>query len=147
MDKWIGLIALGFFAAFLLAIVLSAVPAYLRARIRGLPTTFFDLVGMRFRKTSPNVIVTAAVIAKEHDLDVTTKDLENQLLAGGDPVALVKALAIAGSRGGNGSDLFACDLAGYDVLALVEAGYALNGGFIGSPESANLPDRFRKAKG
>ena len=91
--------------------------------IGGGHVTIFNLVGMRFRRVPPSVIVNGLIAARKAGLDqVTTSDLEVHYMAGGNVDKVVDAL-IAASKAG--IDLTfeiatAIDLAGRDVLSAVQ---------------------------
>ena len=91
--------------------------------IGGGHVTIFNLVGMRFRRVPPSVIVNGLIAARKAGLDqVTNSDLEVHFMAGGNVDKVVDAL-IAASKAG--IDLSfeiatAIDLAGRDVLSAVQ---------------------------
>ena len=91
--------------------------------IGGGHVTIFNLVGMRFRRVPPSVIVNGLIAANKAGLDqVTNSDLEVHYMAGGNVDKVVDAL-IAASKAG--IDLTfeiatAIDLAGRDVLSAVQ---------------------------
>ena len=85
--------------------------------------TIFNLVGMRFRRVPPSIIVNGLIsINKAGIEDVSSSDLEVHYMAGGDVNKVVDAL-IAASKAGldlTFSIATAIDLAGRDVLAAVQ---------------------------
>ena len=85
--------------------------------------TIFNLVGMRFRRVPPSIIVNGLIsINKAGIEDVSSSDLEVHYMAGGDVNKVVDAL-ISASKAGLGltfSIATAIDLAGRDVLAAVQ---------------------------
>src|SRR3954467_14827052 len=95
---------------------------YIRAWIRGGSVGMFDLIGMSLRKVNPLAIVNARIQAVRAGLDVTTPEMENHVLAGGDVIRVINAM-IAASKAN--IDLpwqtaTAIDLAGRDILDAVQ---------------------------
>lgn len=106
----------------LFAIVSKFFNLWLQARVSGAPVSFFDLIGMWFRKVNPKVIVIARIQAIKAGLNVTTNQLETHLLSRGNVQRVVNAL-IAADRAK--IDLpwdtaCAIDLAGRDILEAVQ---------------------------
>jgi|TARA_A200000113_G_scaffold164316_1_gene148859 uncharacterized protein YqfA (UPF0365 family) len=91
--------------------------------IGGGDVTILGLVGMRFRRVPPGVIVNGLIAARKAGLhDVSTSDLEVHYMAGGNVDKVVDAL-IAASKAGielTYSIATAIDLAGRDVLSAVQ---------------------------
>ena len=91
--------------------------------IGGGHVTIFNLVGMRFRRVPPSIIVNGLIAANKAGIDeVSSSDLEVHYMAGGNVDKVVDAL-IAASKAG--IDLTfaiatAIDLAGRDVLSAVQ---------------------------
>ena len=91
--------------------------------IGGGHVTIFSLVGMRFRRVPPSIIVNGLIAANKAGIDqVSSSDLEVHYMAGGNVDKVVDAL-IAASKAG--IDLTfaiatAIDLAGRDVLSAVQ---------------------------
>ena len=91
--------------------------------IGGGHVTIFSLVGMRFRRVPPSIIVNGLIAANKAGIDeVSSADLEVHYMAGGNVDKVVDAL-IAASKAG--IDLTfaiatAIDLAGRDVLSAVQ---------------------------
>ena len=85
--------------------------------------TIFNLVGMRFRRVPPSIIVNGLIAVNKAGIeDVSSSDLEVHYMAGGDVNKVVDAL-IAASKAGldlTFSIATAIDLAGRDVLAAVQ---------------------------
>ena len=85
--------------------------------------TIFNLVGMRFRRVPPSIIVNGLIASNKAGIEgVSSSDLEVHYMAGGDVNKVVDAL-IAASKAG--LDLTftiatAIDLAGRDVLSAVQ---------------------------
>ncbi len=91
--------------------------------IGGGHVTIFSLVGMRFRRVPPSIIVNGLIAANKAGIDqVSSSDLEVHYMAGGNVDKVVDAL-IAASKAGidlTFSIATAIDLAGRDVLSAVQ---------------------------
>ena len=91
--------------------------------IGGGHVTIFNLIGMRFRRVPPSIIVNGLIASNKAGIEgVSSSDLEVHYMAGGDVNKVVDAL-IAASKAG--LDLTftiatAIDLAGRDVLSAVQ---------------------------
>lgn len=106
----------------LFAIISKFFNLWLQAKVSGAPVSFFDLIGMWFRKVNPKVIVIARIQAIKAGLNVTTNQLETHMLSRGNVQRVVNAL-IAADRAK--IDLpwdtaCAIDLAGRDILEAVQ---------------------------
>lgn len=106
----------GFLIMATLVMLIRNFPIWLRARQAGAPVSQWELIGMRFRKVDPNVIVNAQIRAAKAGIDLSTHQLEGQYLAGGDPQRVVKGLIIAKRNNVDMNFDTACalDLAGVD---------------------------------
>ncbi|MBR4428249.1 MAG: flotillin-like protein FloA [Clostridia bacterium] len=95
---------------------------WITARASGAPVKISSLVGMRFRRISPQKIVNAYIKACKAGLDVTTDMLETHYLAGGNVERVINALISAKQASIDLSFTTACaiDLAGRDVLQAVQ---------------------------
>ena len=108
-------------------VLLWIVPVGLRLQaifsIGGGHVTIFSLIGMRFRRVPPSIIVNGLIASNKAGIDqVSSSDLEVHYMAGGNVDKVVDAL-IAASKAG--IDLTfeiatAIDLAGRDVLSAVQ---------------------------
>ncbi len=81
-----------------------------------------DLMGMRFRKVPPVIIIRSLITASKAGLQLDTSKLEAHYLAGGDVIKVVKAL-ISANKANLDLDFeraAAIDLAGRDVLEAVK---------------------------
>ena len=91
--------------------------------IGGGHVTILNLVGMRFRRVPPGVIVNGLIAARKAGLDaISSGDLEVHFMAGGNVDKVVDAL-IAASKAGielTFAIATAIDLAGRDVLSAVQ---------------------------
>ena len=108
----------------LVAVFFRYVPLglWINARASGAPVKIISLIGMRFRRISPQKIVNAYIKARKAGLDVTTDMLETHFLAGGNVERVINALISAKQASINLSFTTACaiDLAGRDVLQAVQ---------------------------
>ncbi len=95
---------------------------WINARASGAPVRIVSLIGMRFRRISPQKIVNAYIKARKAGLEVTTDMLETHFLAGGNVERVINALISAKQASINLSFTTACaiDLAGRDVLQAVQ---------------------------
>ncbi len=85
----------------LLAVLTSVVPIrqWLKARSCGAHVSLSDLIGMRFRRVPPEVIVDARIRAVTAGLQISVQDLETHYLAGGNVDKVVNALISADKAG------------------------------------------------
>ena len=117
----IGLIIVGvvFFFLFFRYVPLGL---WINALASGAKVRISQLIGMRFRRISPQKIVNAYIKARKAGLDVTTDMLETHFLAGGNVERVINALISAKQASINLSFTTACaiDLAGRDVLQAVQ---------------------------
>jgi len=95
---------------------------WINARASGAAVRIISLIGMRFRRISPQKIVNAYIKARKAGLDVSTDMLETHFLAGGNVERVINALISAKQASINLSFTTACaiDLAGRDVLQAVQ---------------------------
>ena len=88
--------------------------------------SYFDLIGMSFRKVKPSIIVPSKIMATQaglNDPEMTTKALEAHDLAGGNVRTVVRALIAANKAKPiqlSFREATAIDLAGRDVLEAVQ---------------------------
>jgi membrane-bound serine protease (ClpP class) len=90
--------------------------------IGGGHVTIFNLIGMRFRRVPPSVIVNGLIASRKAGIPLKSDDLEVHYMAGGDVDKVVDAL-IAASKAGielTFEIATAIDLAGRDVLSAVQ---------------------------
>jgi len=71
---------------------LVPIPLWIAAWASGAYVGLLTLVGMRFRRVPPSVVVTARISAAKAGLPIPINDLEAHYLAGGDVVRVVTAL-------------------------------------------------------
>lgn len=98
------------------------IPLWIAAWASGAPVGLATLIGMRFRRVPPAVVVTARISAVKAGLEISSNDLEAHYLAGGNVPRVVNALISADKA--NIEMPFkraaAIDLAGRDVLEAVK---------------------------
>ncbi len=101
---------------------LVPIPLWIAAWASGAYVGLLTLVGMRFRRVPPSVVVTARISAAKAGLPIPINDLEAHYLAGGDVVRVVTALISADKA--NIPLPFnraaAIDLAGRDIVEAVK---------------------------
>ncbi len=113
-----GLVFFGIFAKYF--------GLWIQSALTGANVSFFDLLGMTFRKVDARKIVRAKIMAVQsglRDEDLTSRSLEAHYLAGGNVQQIIRAL-IAAKKAKTISLTFkeatAIDLAGRDVLESVQ---------------------------
>ena len=121
MVLWLVIVAI---AIALIAVFFRYVPLglWINARASGAGVRIVSLIGMRFRRISPQKIVNAYIKARKAGLQITTDMLETHFLAGGNIERVINALISAKQASINLSFTTACaiDLAGRDVLQAVQ---------------------------
>ncbi len=107
------------FALFILYMV--PIRLWISAAASGAYISLISLIGMRFRRIPPKVIVEPRISAMRAGLQISSDDLESHYLAGGDVQKVVLALISADKAGIELSfqRASAIDLAGRDVLEAV----------------------------
>src|SRR5579872_2401182 len=103
-------------------LIFNFIGLYVRAYFSGAKVSFFELFGMRMRKVNAATIVVGRIQATQAGLQVSQREMESHLLAGGDVQRVINAM-IAASKAG--IDLpwriaTAIDLAGRDILEAVQ---------------------------
>jgi uncharacterized protein YqfA (UPF0365 family) len=146
---WVLVVIAGFLLIAVIALVIilfSYGQIWFRGYMSGAEITIMSLVGQGFRQVNSNVIMTAKVMARQAGLDIsepygiTTDRLEAHYLAGGDVMAVIRAI-IAAHRAGidlNFDKAAAIDLAGRDVEDAVRTSV--------SPKVIDCPDPKRSGK-
>ena len=109
-----------------LALFMSYFRWWIQSVLTGAGITFFDLLGMTFRKVKPGIIVPSKIMATQAGIDdpeLTTKALEAHYLAGGNVPMVIRSL-IAARKAKTIALSFreatAIDLAGRNVLEAVQ---------------------------
>ena len=134
---WIVLIIVGLVALMFMGLFLQFFNLWLQALLSGARVGFFDLVGMKFRKVEPKIIVLSRIQAVKAGLSISTDQLESHLLAGGRVRSVVNAM-IAADRANIALPFdVACaiDLAGRDILEAVQT--SVNPKVIDCPSPAS----------
>jgi uncharacterized protein YqfA (UPF0365 family) len=121
-----GILIVLFLLLIIFAVFMSYFRWWIQAFFTGAKVSFFDLLGMTFRKVKASVIVPTKIMAVQagyNDPDLTTRSLEAHYLAGGNVSLVVRAL-IAATKAKTIKLSFreatAIDLAGRNVLEAVQ---------------------------
>ncbi len=121
-----GLLVIIFLLLVIFAIFMSYFRWWIQSVLTGAGVTFFDLLGMTFRKVKANVIVPSKIMAVQagiEESDLTTRALEAHYLAGGNVPMVIRALiAVMKAKTIKLSfrEATAIDLAGRNVLEAVQ---------------------------
>ena len=130
------IIAFGGIIGLFIFLYFVPVGLWITALFSNVKVGLLELVGMRFRKVPPSVIVNSLITATKAGLDLTTSDLETHYLAGGTVPTVIRALISADKA--NISLTFkqatAIDLAGRDVFEAVQI--SVNPKVINTPNVA-----------
>jgi len=116
------LIAVGLVVLFVFVLMGQFLSLWLQARLSNAPVGFMDLIGMKFRKVDPRMIVFARIQALKAGLNISTDQLESHYLAGGRIRQVINAL-IAADRASlelPWDRACAIDLAGRDIFEAVQ---------------------------
>ncbi len=134
----IFLLTVAFLGIVVLFIFLYFVPVglWITAIFSNVRVGLLELVGMRFRKVPPSVIVNSLITATKAGLHLTTSDLETHYLAGGNVPNVIRALISADKAniGLSFKQATAIDLAGRDVFEAVQI--SVNPKVINTPNVA-----------
>ncbi len=112
----------GIILLLIVVMLIQYIGLWFQALLSGARVAILDLIGMRFRKVNPNVIVQSRIEAVKAGLEINTNQLESHYLAGGDVRRVVRAL-IAADRAKIDlpwDSACAIDLAGRDILDAVQ---------------------------
>ncbi|MCG8384884.1 MAG: flotillin-like protein FloA [Cytophagales bacterium] len=117
----IGIIFLGI-VGLLLFFYFIPVGLWITAIFSGVRVTLGELIGMRFRKVPPSIVVNSLITATKAGLQQTTRELETHFLAGGNVPNVIRALISADKANIELSfnQATAIDLAGRDVFEAVQ---------------------------
>jgi len=121
----------------ILGLFAPAFGLWLQALSAGAGVGIFELIGMRFRRVDPRIIVISRIQAVRAGMELSTRQLESHYLAGGRPVNVVRAL-IAANRANidlSWKVATAIDLAGRDILEAVQT--SVNPKVIDCPNPAS----------
>jgi uncharacterized protein YqfA (UPF0365 family) len=119
---WIVLALVALVVFVFLIFVFQFLNLWLQALLSGARVYLIDLIGMKFRKVRPDIIVYSRVKAVKAGLNVSTAQLETHYLAGGRVPNVIDAL-IAADRAKLSlpwDTACAIDLAGRDILDAVQ---------------------------
>lgn len=95
---WIvGIVIAALFVFIPIIILGQSLMLYIQALFSGAKVSVFELIGMRFRKVDPRVIVFSRIRASKAGMNITTDQLETHYLAGGRVPNVVTALISAKS--------------------------------------------------
>ena len=96
---WVVGITLCLFILVILGTFIRFFNLWFQALLSGAPVGFLDLIGMRFRKVDPGVIVGSLIMAKKAGLEVTAPDLETLYLSRGNVSSVMDGLIAADAAG------------------------------------------------
>jgi uncharacterized protein YqfA (UPF0365 family) len=120
--KEIGLVFLALLLLVFLFLFLKYAKLYIQSVLAGADIGLFDMLAMSLRKVNPSTIVAGRInLVQARITDITARDLEAHLLAGGNVPRVVTAI-ISANKAGLGLDFkmaSGIDLAGRDVLDAV----------------------------
>ena len=118
----IGAIVLVIIVLIIIGIMWRFLGLYIRAWISGAHVGLLELVGMSLRRVNPVAIVNARIQATRAGLDISTPEMENHVLAGGDVVRVINAMIAANKANIElpWKTSTAIDLAGRDILDAVQ---------------------------
>ena len=107
--------------AFFLFFYFIPVGLWVTAIFSNVRVTLGELIGMRFRKVPPGIIVNSLITAVKAGVKLTTSELETHYLAGGNVPNVIRALISADKANINleFKQATAIDLAGRDVMEAV----------------------------
>jgi uncharacterized protein YqfA (UPF0365 family) len=122
----IGLLVLLLIVLVIVGVFLAYFRWWIQSFLTGAGITFWDLLGMTFRKVKPGIIVPSKIMAVQAGIDepeMTSKALEAHYLAGGNVPMVVRALIAAKKAKTiklSYREATAIDLAGRNVLEAVQ---------------------------
>ena len=98
MDKAVGIlfVILGIIVLIVVGMIFQVIGIWLRAAVSSAKVSIWSLVGMKFRRVNPALIVDARIRLVKAGLSISTDLLEGHFLAGGDVINVVNALIAAG---------------------------------------------------
>ena len=117
-----AIIVVGLILLVILFVLAQFFNLWIQALFSGAKVSFFELIGMRFRKVDPRIIVYSRIRAVKAGVDLSTSQLETHYLAGGRVPSVINAL-IAADRAKIAlpfDTACAIDLAGRDILDAVQ---------------------------
>jgi uncharacterized protein YqfA (UPF0365 family) len=121
-------IVIGFLVVLLIALlvifafVFQFIGLYIRAFVSGSHISLLDLMAMRLRKVNAQAIVNARIQANRAGIDVSNREMESHVLAGGDVQRVINAMIAANKALIElpWQTATAIDLAGRDILDAVQ---------------------------
>ena len=122
LAGWGVVVVLALFLLIFLGFMVQFFNLWLQAFVSKAPVGFGALIGMKFRKVNPKVIVESRITALKAGLHVTTDQLEAHYLARGDVPRVIRAMIAADRARIELPFETACgiDLAGRDILEAVQ---------------------------
>jgi len=104
------------------AFVFQFIGLYIRAFVSGSHISLLDLMAMRLRKVNAQAIVNARIQANRAGIDVSNREMESHVLAGGDVQRVINAMIAANKALIElpWQTATAIDLAGRDILDAVQ---------------------------
>src|ERR671914_769516 len=88
-------VLLALIVALSFVLYLVPIPLWIAAWASGAYVGLLTLIGMRFRRVPPGIVVTARISAAKAGLPISINDLEAHYLAGGNVVNVVNAMISA----------------------------------------------------
>ena len=136
-QVWWGIIIVVLIALLVVfAVLFQFLGLYVRALVSGARTSLVDLVGMKLRKVPATVVVNSRIQAMRAGLNVSQREMETHVLAGGDLLRVINAM-IAANKANielTWQIATAIDLAGRDILDAVQT--SVNPKVIDVPSAA-----------
>jgi len=119
---WVILVVVSIIALLVVMMIASYFALWLQAFLSSARVGFVEIIGMRFRKVQPTVIVLSRIRAVKAGLNISTNQLETHYLSGGRVPRVVDALIAADRAKIDLPFDTACaiDLAGRDILDAVQ---------------------------
>jgi uncharacterized protein YqfA (UPF0365 family) len=119
-----------------LFVMLQFINLWIQAYFSGVPISFIELIGMKLRKVPSGVIVNARIQGSRAGLDITQREMESHVLAGGNVQRVINAMIAANKANIDLSwkTATAIDLAGRDILDAVQT--SVNPKVIDVPSAA-----------
>ncbi|MFW5652746.1 MAG: flotillin-like protein FloA [Planctomycetota bacterium] len=119
---WIVIGVIGIVLLIFVFIIAQFAALWVQAFLSGASVGMFELIGMRLRKVSPQIIVYTRIQSVKAGLNISTRDLETHYLAGGRVPQVIRALIAADRARIDLPYRTACaiDLAGRDILDAVQ---------------------------
>ena len=117
-------------------VMLQFINLWIQAYFSGVPISFIELIGMKLRKVPSGVIVNARIQGSRAGLDITQREMESHVLAGGNVQRVINAMIAANKANIDLSwkTATAIDLAGRDILDAVQT--SVNPKVIDVPSAA-----------